>query len=299
MRKAAISLSSLLLVLSTLFAIVAIPSPVQGQIVGTVCIDNATSTSCPTSAPNLTGVVGTNVTVSVNIQGSDAFNSFDISVATNASTLDPLSIDYGASLIHQPLFVLADSVNSTTGVARLAIAAAGYTVPGPATGNLFRITYKVLGSSAAKIGYSTGCSGTSNDSLCVTVVNVGPVDPENVQTASFVGSATPDFLVTAQPTSLTIRAGSSTTSLVSVTSLNGFTGTVSLSGIVSPLLKHGPRATLSSTSVTLSSGGSGSSTLTVNTGRNTPTGSYSVTVTGVSGSISHSVTVAVSVAPAK
>jgi hypothetical protein len=299
LRKTAISLSTLLLILSTFLAISAIPSPAHAQFTGTVCIDNATSTTCPSSPPTLTGVVGSNVTVSVNIQGSDTFNAFDISVATNASTLDPLSIDYSASLIHQPLFVATDSVNSTTGVARLAIAAEGYSISGPATGNLFRITYKVLSSSTAKIGYSTGCSSPSNDNLCVSVVNAGTVDPENVQIANFGGSAPPDFSITANPTSLTIRQGTSATSLLTLTSLNGFTGTVSLSATISPLVRHGPTATLSPTSVTLSSGGTGSSTLTVSTARNTPTGTYAVTVTGVSGSISHSVTVTVTVTSAK
>jgi hypothetical protein len=241
--------------------------------------------------------VGTNVTVSVNIQGSDSINSFDIYVATNASTVDPLSIDFSASLIHQPLLAQA-AVNSTTGVAHLYIAAQGYIVPGPATGNLFRITYKVLSSSTAKIGYSTGCSGTSNDSLCVTVANPNLV-PENVQIANFQGINTPDFLMTASPTSLMIRERSSATSLIGLTSLNGFTGTVGLSGVVSPLLKHGPSVTLSPISVTLSSGGSGSSTLTVDTGRNTPTGTYTVTVNGTSGSITHSVNVTVTVTSAK
>src|SRR5713101_1518048 len=141
--------------MSAFVAIAAIPSPVHAQLVGTVCIDNATSTSCPTAPPTLTGIVGTNVTVSVNIQGSDTFNGFDISVATNASTLDPLSIDFSASLIHQPLFEAANGVNSTTGMARLALVAMGYSVPGPATGNLFRITYKVLGPTTAVIGFSS------------------------------------------------------------------------------------------------------------------------------------------------
>jgi hypothetical protein len=285
--------------LSTFLAISAIPSPAHAQFTGTVCIDSATSTTCPASPPTLSGAVGTNLTVSVNIQGSDTFNGFDISVATNASTLDPLSIDFSASLIHQPLLVAVDSVNSTTGVARLAIVAEGYTVPGPATGNLFRITYRVLTSSTAKIGYSTGCSSPSNDNLCVSVVNAGTVDPENVQIANFSGTPAPDFSITANPTTLTIRAGTSATSLLTISSLNGFTGIVSLSATISPLVRHGPSPTLSPMSVTLSSGGTGSSTLTVSTARNTPTGTYTVTVTGVSGSISHSVTVTVTVTSAR
>lgn len=136
MRKTKVVLPSIVLMLAAFLAISATPLSAHAQLVGTVCIDNATSTSCPASAPTLNGVVDTNVTVSVNIQGSDSINSFDIYVATNASTLDPLSIDFSGSLIHQPLLAQA-AVNSTTGVAHLYIAAQGYIVPGPATGNFF------------------------------------------------------------------------------------------------------------------------------------------------------------------
>ena len=303
MRQTAISLSSALLILATLLAITASPSPVHAQLVGTVCIDNATSTTCPASPPTLTGIVGENVTVSVNIQGSDNVNGFDISIATNASTLDPLSIDDSASLIHQPRLVLTSTVNSNTGVAHFASVATGYTNPAPATGNLFRVTYKVLNSSPAKIGFLPGCSGTSNDNLCVTVTGVNggvaTADPENVQTASVNGSPTPDFTITANPPSLPIRAGTSATYTISLASFNGFSGTISLSATVSPLVKHGPIVSVSPASVTLSSGGSGNTILTVHTGRGTPTGSYSITVTGVSGSISHSATVTANVTPAK
>jgi len=170
--------------------------------------------------------------------------------------------------------------------------------PDQQQGTFFRVTHEVLSSSTEKIGYSTGCSGTSNDSPCVTVANPNLV-PENFQIANFQGSNTPDFLMAASPTGLMIRAGTSATSLITITSLNGFTGTVSLSRAISPIVKHGPAATLSPTSVTLSSGGSGTSTQTINTARNTPTGSYSVTVTGVGGPISLSVTVTISVTPAK
>ena len=303
MRQTAISVFSALLILATLLALTASPSPVHAQLIGTVCIDNAASTTCPTTPPTLTGIVGENVTVSVNVQGSDNVAGLDVSVATNASILDPLSIDSSASLIHQPRLDLASTVNSGTGVARFAAAAMGYTNPAPATGNLFRVTYKVLSSSPAKIGFVPGCSGTSNDNLCVTVTGTNGItatlDPENVQIASFTGSATPDFVMTANPKSLTIRAGTSSTSTISLFSINGFAGTISLSATVSPLVKHGPTASVTIVSVTLGSGGSGSSTLKVSAGRNAPAGAYSITVTGVSGSISHTVLVTANVTPAK
>ncbi len=104
----------------------------------------------------------------------------------------------------------------------------------------------------------------------------------------------PDFSIAASPNTLTVQAGSAGTSAITLTSIAGFGGTVSLSKSVSPT---GPTASLSPTSVTLSSGGSSTSTLTVSTTTSTPAGSYTVTVTGTSGSASHSATVSVTVTP--
>src|SRR2546426_1707779 len=93
-----------------------------------------------------------------------------------------------------------------------------------------------------------------------------------------------DFNVTANPTSVTANAGVSATSTITVSPVNGFTGTVSLSSTVSPT---GLTCSLSPTSVTL--GSSQPSTLSC-TGI---AGSYTVTVTGASGSLSHTAKVTV------
>ncbi|HVH14466.1 MAG TPA: hypothetical protein VNA15_01950, partial [Candidatus Angelobacter sp.] len=60
-----------------------------------------------------------------------------------------------------------------------------------------------------------------------------------------------DYSVSLNPTSLIMQAGASATSTVTLSSLNGFTGTITLGTSVSP---SGPTASLSSTTVVLSSG---------------------------------------------
>jgi hypothetical protein len=100
-------------------------------------------------------------------------------------------------------------------------------------------------------------------------------------------AATPDFTISANPTSLSIPQGSSRTSTISTTQLNA-AGTVNLTANVSP---SGPTASISPTSVAAG----GSSTLTVNVGASVPAGNYTVTVTGTEGSASHSTTVSVTV----
>jgi len=94
--------------------------------------------------------------------------------------------------------------------------------------------------------------------------------------------ATPDFAVAASPASQTIIVGSSTTYTATVSSINGFTGTVSF-GVGG--LPTGATSSFNPTSV---SGGSGSSTLTVSTSSSTPPGTYTLTITGTNGTTSHS-----------
>jgi hypothetical protein len=101
--------------------------------------------------------------------------------------------------------------------------------------------------------------------------------------ASFVQlTQTPDFSVSATPSSRTIVQGGSTTYSVSVTALNGFNGNVSLS---TSALPAGASASFNPTTIS----GSGPSTLTINTLSSTAPGSYPITITAASGTITHTV----------
>ena len=106
----------------------------------------------------------------------------------------------------------------------------------------------------------------------------------------------PGFSIEANPTSLSFQQGSSGTSIIALTSLNGFSGSLALSGSASPL---GPTVSFSSTSVTLSSGGTATSNMTVSATEglygSVASGNYSVNVTATSGSLSRSATVQVTV----
>src|SRR5579859_3033099 len=107
----------------------------------------------------------------------------------------------------------------------------------------------------------------------------------------YINSHPPDFTLSAGPSSQTVTATGSTSYTVSISPLNGFTGTVSLS--VSGL----PGGTTASFSPASISGGSGSSTLSVGTTSSTQAGTYTLTATGTSGSLSHSATVTLVVNP--
>ena len=131
-----------------------------------------------------------------------------------------------------------------------------------------------------QIGYS---AGTGYD----LVTGLGSVNA-NVLITNWPGfSVTPDFSVGATP--ITVAApGQSGTSTVTVSMLNGFAGTVSLTCSGLPV---GATCAFVQGSLTAT----GTSTLTLSTNSNTPTGTSSFTVTGTSGATVHNATVSLTV----
>ena len=107
----------------------------------------------------------------------------------------------------------------------------------------------------------------------------------------FVEGITPDFSLTASPSSVTVKQTETASYQVTVTSLSSFTGTINLqvSG-----LPAGSQAVFSPTaSVSLSQGQSATESLNVLTTTSTPQGSYNLTISGMSTSplITHTATV--------
>lgn len=106
------------------------------------------------------------------------------------------------------------------------------------------------------------------------------------------GAATPDFTVSAAPTSVTINQGSSGNSTITVGSLNSFNSAVSLTASGLP---SGVTASFVPTSVTPPANGSGTSTLTLTASAGAATGTSTVTVTGTSGATTHTTTISLTV----
>ncbi|MDE1764303.1 MAG: hypothetical protein KGH88_08680 [Thaumarchaeota archaeon] len=134
---------------------------------------------------------------------------------------------------------------------------------------------------------------TGSNGACGSVCNAGSGYDEvtglgSIQSNNLIPYLTPvptpDFIISANPSSLSVASGSSTSSTITITSVNGFASAVSLS------VSSTTGASLALSSLKLMSGGSNSTTLTV-----TPTSSGTYAVTGTSGSLSHSTSVSVTV----
>jgi len=104
---------------------------------------------------------------------------------------------------------------------------------------------------------------------------------------------TPDFLITASPTSLTIEQGNSDTSIITVTSLRGFNHPVDLSVTSAPIL--GVITTLNPSQVIPPADSFANSILTVSVATTATPGSYTLTVTGTSGTLIHSVDISLEI----
>ena len=255
-----------------------------------VCIGLTGSNVCPTSPLAFTHPsFGQGLEIAVNVENSSSFNAFDIAIKADPTVLNGTNILNVGDTFRASggiVSIASECINGHPiqgncssqdgpGVVHVA-AASNIVVTG---GHLFNVTYHI-GTGSTPIAYQTGCTNTSNDGNCVTIVNAGTVIPETLQAATFNNA--PDFTINSNPSSIKIAINTTGTATIVIAAVNGFTGTISLTASPSP----GLTANVSPHNVT----GSGSSTLTVSAGN---AGSYNVTVTGTSGSLSHSTVVSV------
>ena len=105
-------------------------------------------------------------------------------------------------------------------------------------------------------------------------------------TVGLTVSATPNFALSASPTSLTVARGGSGTSTITIAPQNGFTGSVTLAASGLP---SGVTAAFSPNP------GTTSSTMTVKASAFAGASSSTVTITGTSGTLSHTTTVSLTV----
>jgi len=144
-------------------------------------------------------------------------------------------------------------------------------------------------SSTLTISTSTS---TPTGTYTITVTGTGgSVSHSGTYTLTVTAPPPGDFSISASPTSLTIHRTASGSVTITVTSLNGFTGTVSLSA--TPVA--GVTETFNPTSVNVPANGSASATLTFQGSSGDSRGTFTVTVTGTSGSLSHSTTVTLTI----
>ncbi|MCK6447729.1 MAG: S8 family serine peptidase [Planctomycetes bacterium] len=144
------------------------------------------------------------------------------------------------------------------------------------------------GSSTLTVTTTAGAT-TGTQTLTITG-NGGSLTRTTNVSLTINAAPTPDFTISATPSSRTITAGTATTYTVATSALNGFAGNVTLSATpaisgVSYAFSPNPVAA------------GGSSTLTVTTTTGATTGTHNVSITGTSGSLVHSTNVSLTINP--
>jgi serine protease len=107
---------------------------------------------------------------------------------------------------------------------------------------------------------------------------------------SIFGGGGPNFTISASPSSVTIRQGTSGTSTITTTVAGGFNAAISLTASGLP---SGTTAGFSPNPI--AAPGAGSSTMTIAVGSGTTPGTYPLTVTGTGGGITHPTNVSLTV----
>lgn len=252
------------------------PSSITGTGTSSMTFNVGASVTPGTYTITVTGTGGsTTETTTVSLTVTSSAASFTLSSSGN------VSIQAGNS----GQVTISDAVSGTL-ASVISLSVSG--LPSNTSGAFNPTTLPSTGNSSSQLTLTTSTSTPAgNYTVTVTGTTSNGTKATTSFTLSVTAAATGDFTISAG-TPVTVRRGSSTRDTVTIASVSGFTGTVSLS---SSGAKRGVSVSFSPSSVT----GSGNSTMTIKANKNAATGTYTLTVTGTSGSLIHSTSVSLTV----
>lgn len=231
----------------------------------------------------IAGSAGTGVMVSQMANSPHAIGSFVVSL--NPSSMTVIENSSMTSTVS------VTSFNGYTGAVTLAISNVGSHV----TGSLSPTSVILLPNSVATAVLTISAPSTTGN-YSVLVLGASTSHHRTTYSSSMLSVevvSSQDFAITGSPNIITSPTGSTNITMITVTSVNGYTGNVSLT-FTAPF---GYITLVGGTSpLRIVSGGAASSPLTITTSLSTTPGTYTITVTGTSGSRSHSTTITLIVA---
>jgi len=221
------------------------------------------------------GVTFTDIT-SGTIGSNSASQYYDLCTGIGS----PIGTNFGAAL--NPNFAISLSPNTltinagSTGSAILTIAPIrGYsqTITFSSTSSWTSFSTNSVASPYSSTQLTITVPSTANSGTTSIVITGTGADGKQQTTTENVQVTNPDFSLTANPTSLSIRQGNSGTTKITVNAIGGYKGLATLSASGLPT---GMTSAFSPTSLNAGS----SSTMTIRTSRTTPQGTYSIIVSG-------------------
>lgn len=143
------------------------------------------------------------------------------------------------------------------------------------------------GSSTMEI---TVASSTVTGTYAITVKGTSGSTSETTTVSLTVTGTSPNFAISASPTTISVARGSSGSSTITTAISGGFDSAISLSAS-----GQGSAQSVTFSPSSIAAPGSGTSTMTVKVGRNARTGNHTITITGKGGGLTHTTTVTLDV----
>jgi hypothetical protein len=163
-------------------------------------------------------------------------------------------------------------------------------LPAGVTASFSPASIAAPGSGSSTLTFSASSTAALGTSTVTINASGGGVSHSTTVSLTVSSTATPDFTLSASPTSVSVARSGSGTSLISTSVSGGFNAAVSLSASGLPA---GVTAAFNPTSI--AAPGSGSSTLTFTASSTATVGTSTITVSASGGGISHSSTISLTV----
>jgi subtilase family serine protease len=151
----------------------------------------------------------------------------------------------------------------------------GFTTNPISAGNSTSITFTVA-------------AGTTPGTYPITVTGTSGSTVETTTVSLTVVGATPNFTISASPTSISVSPSGTGKVTITTAVSGGFSSAIKLSGSVT-----GSRVTLSFSPTSIT--GAGTSTMTITVNRRAATGTRTITINGTGGGLTHTATVALTI----
>ncbi|HVH14815.1 MAG TPA: PKD domain-containing protein [Candidatus Angelobacter sp.] len=254
-----------------------------GQRASTLTISTTSSTPVGGYAVTVTGTSGglsNSVTMTLTVTSPPPAPDFAISSSqvtlaivqgsSDTSTITLTSLSGFAGAISLTSSISTSSAIASLGSSSLTLSAGG---SGTVTVTVSTVSSTLAGTFSASV---TGASGSLSHSVTISVTVTPPSD----------------FGLAASPSSISIPSGSSGSVTLTLSSLNGFTGSLSLA-MTAP--SSGIALSLNTSSLSLSSGGQVGSTLTISPSILVSSATYTLGVTGTGSGLSHSIVIPITV----
>jgi len=183
--------------------------------------------------------------------------------------------------------LLLTSLNGFSGTISLTYSAASSIDFGFTTMHFKQYTVSLSSNSSIQVGAGFYAYAIGNYNLTITGTAGSTVHSITIPVTIL---PSPDFSIAASPSSVHILPGSSARSTFTVSSVNSYSGSVSISICVNQGCSGSPvpvTATTNPTSVSLTSGGSASTTINVTALSNATTGDYIVNIFGSGGGVTN------------